>query len=418
MKKILAFVLSMMLLIVAAFPAMAAGYNLETAKESVVRVITYCTVTDDAYPGLKGETFFSVGSGFAIGDINGNSVKHIVTAGHVIMHNVTSENVNVETLLITLDDGTRVHVKVHVDDIRVLLTDVSGFVRANVAGYSPRADVAVLELNEAINVRKPAVLLDKRDFQVGDMMTAMGFPTASESNLASEVNDQFLSTKDAVSTNTGNFTTWSGHSTTRFGDQITTTADMSEGISGGPLVDKDGYVIGVCVAGAYNYNNVNYAVATDEIVALLSSTSGVTYQVGPIQDNNLTTIILIVAGGVLLIGLLIALILSSRNSKKNARTLVMGGVLTGKSIPLKKGVPVVIGRDPKRCQVIYPKDTAGVSGVHCTITFDGKEVSVADNGSSYGTVVGGVKVEPGRPMVMHRGQVISFGSEKNSAELH
>ena len=43
---------------------------------------------------------------------------------------------------------------------------------------------------------------------------------------------------------------------------------------------------------------------------------------------------------------------------------------------------------------------------------------MADNGSSYGTFVGGQKVEPGRPMVMHRGQEVTFGSDKNSAALH
>ena len=46
------------------------------------------------------------------------------------------------------------------------------------------------------------------------------------------------------------------------------------------------------------------------------------------------------------------------------------------------------------------------------------EILVADNGSIYGTTVGGTKVEPGKPMVMHRGQEVIFGSDKNKAELH
>ena len=53
-----------------------------------------------------------------------------------------------------------------------------------------------------------------------------------------------------------------------------------------------------------------------------------------------------------------------------------------------------------------------------TITYDGNQVTVADNGSSYGTFVGGQKVEPGKPMVMHRGQEVTFGSDSNSAALH
>lgn len=416
MKRILSFVVTLMLLVCSVAVAFAVTYDINTAKGSVVRIVTYYTVIDENYPDLVGTQSFSVGSGFAIGEVGSTSCRYVATASHVIMHNVESSNVNEETLGINVGDEF-VYLKVHVDDIHVLVTDISGFVRANVENFSPRADVAVLHLNEAIP-RNAAIVLDKKQFQVNEQMTAMGFPIASEANLAFEVTDQLIATTEKVSTNTGNFTNWDGHSSTRFGDQITTTAEMSAGISGGPLVDADGYVIGVCVSGSTRSQNVNYAVATDELKMLLSGITELKWTEGPLQKGLNTTSIIMIVAGVVLVALLIALIIASTKGKKNSRTLVMTGSMAGKSLPLRKGVPVVIGRDPNRCQVVYPKDTAGVSSVHCTITFDGNEVTVADNGSSYGTFVGGTKVEPGKPMVIHRGQEVTFGSDKNSAELH
>ncbi len=415
MKKILAFVLTLMLLVCSASAALADKYDINSAKGSVVRIVTYFTVTDENYPELLGISSYTTGSGFAIG-VPGEPVKYVATAGHVTMHNVESGNPGIETIGVDIG-GQYVYLKVHVDDIHVLITDISSYVRANVENFSGRADVAILRLNEAIP-REAAVLYDRKDFAINEQMTAMGFPAASENNLATEVTDQYLSTTDKVSTNTGAFTNWDGHSTTRYGDQITTTAEMSAGISGGPLVDKDGYVVGICVSGSTRSQNANYAVAADELIMLTRGVTELKIAYGPLQQGLSTLTIIIIAAAVLLAALLVALIIAGSKGKKNSRTLVFGGVMGGKSIPLKKGTPVVIGRDPNRCQVVYPKDAAGVSSVHCTITFDGNQVTVADNGSSYGTMVGGTKVEPGKPMVMHRGQEVVFGSEKNSAELH
>lgn len=416
MKKILAFLLSLMLIVCGILPAFAADYNINNAKSSVVRIVTYYTVTDENYPALKGVQMYSIGSGFALGMADDTQARYVATAGHVIKHDPKSPDVNQEMAGLWIGNSY-VYVKVHVDEIHVLVTDVTGYVMANVENYSTRADVAVLRLNDLIP-RTPAILLDKKDFQINEQLTSMGFPGASEDNLTHEVSDQLLSTTDRVSTNTGNFTSWDGHSTTRYGDQITTTAEMSAGMSGGPLVTAEGYVVGVCVSGSVNSENVNYAVAADELIMLLGGITELHWQKGPIQKGLSTTAVIIIAAGIVLAGILLSVIIAGSKKKKNARTLVLGGVLAGKSVPLKKGVPVVIGRDPNRCQVIYPKDTAGVSSVHCTITFDGNQVTVADNGSSYGTLVGGTKVEPGRPMVMHRGQEVTFGSGKNTAELH
>lgn len=415
MKKVLAILLSVLLILCSIAPAFA-SYDINTAKSSVVRIVVNVTVDDPNAGALLGATGWTYGSGFALGEPGDATIEHIATAAHVTMHWIDSPNYADTYMPFYLPE--KVYYHVHVDNMMVIFGDSTSYIQAHLEGYSARSDVAVIRLNQSTNLRQPAMLLDQRTFATGEGMTAMGFPSATEDNLTPEISNEMVSTTERVTTNKGFFSTWDNHASTGEGDQITTTAEMSGGISGGPLVNDEGYVIGVCTSGSVNSQNVNYAAATDELVGLLNTLPGVRFHVGKVEEGglNTTTIIIIAAAAVAALALL-AVILAN-NGKKNSRTLVFGGVLGGKTVPLKKGSPIVVGRDPNRCQVVYPKDTNGVSSVHCTITYDGKEVTVADNGSSYGTFVGGQKVEPGRPAVMHRGQAVTFGSEKNSADLH
>jgi hypothetical protein len=353
-----------------------------------------------------------------VGDISKDSVEYIITAAHVLMRNHEYGTVSDTSCLLPDLKGNLRYLHVRVDEIRVLIDDSSSYVVANFAGASDRADVAAIRMNKAIRDRKAAVLLNQSEFATNTSLTSMGFPAASEVNLTTNANDQLISTTSAVTTNHGAFSRFTTHAVTGLGDQIQTTAEMSSGMSGGALVDDKGYVVGVVTSGATSTDNVNYAAATSEVVRLISSLTDLKVTMGPVKEGLSTTMIIIIAAAALVIIALILLIINASKSKQNSRTLVFSGTLAGREVPLKKGSPVVIGRDPNKCQVIYPKDAPGISGVHCTISFDGNEVTVADNGSTYGTYVGGTKVEPGRPAVMHRGQEVTFGSNKNGAELH
>ena len=417
MKKLTAFILSILMLLCAAIPAIAAGYDLNEAKKSVVRIVTEYTVVDTSSVEY-GKTFYGTGSGFCIGKLEDKTVDYVVTAAHVAMRNLDSGTMSVPTTVTKKTDGSIGYVEVRVDSMVVLLDDIDHYERAQFVSCLPEADVALLRLNSAIPSRRPAVLSDRTDFELNEELTTMGFPSASEDNLSVEATRDMISGTNNVSVNKGTFTVLDRHANTHQGDQITTNALMSPGVSGGPLLDNKGYVVGVCIAGSRENQNVNYAVTTGEVLKLLRTITDTRYEVGPLKEPGLsTTMIIIIAAAAAVIIALVVMIIVSANGKKNNRTLVFPS-LGGKTVQLKKGSPVVIGRDPARCQVVYPKATNGVSGVHCTITFDGTQVLVADNGSSYGTFVGGQKVEPGKPVVMHRGQEVAFGSEKNNADLH
>ena len=68
------------------------------------------------------------------------------------------------------------------------------------------------------------------------------------------------------------------------------------------------------------------------------------------------------------------------------------GKYAGQKFDLMRG-KIVIGRDPTECNIVYDKNTPGISGRHCQIVYDGNEdrFLITDLGSSYGTFLGNGK---------------------------
>lgn len=68
------------------------------------------------------------------------------------------------------------------------------------------------------------------------------------------------------------------------------------------------------------------------------------------------------------------------------------GKYSGQSFDLLKG-KVVIGRDPATCNIVFDKNTPGISGRHCQVVYDPNEACfiITDLGSSYGTFLGNGK---------------------------
>lgn len=94
----------------------------------------------------------------------------------------------------------------------------------------------------------------------------------------------------------------------------------------------------------------------------------------------------------------------------------IGGALQGMTLPISSRV--VIGRDPKRCSIIYPKDAKGISGVHCAAepTADG-QIILVDLGSTYGTMAGGQQLTAGKGVTLHPGDAFTLGGKENVFEV-
>lgn len=77
----------------------------------------------------------------------------------------------------------------------------------------------------------------------------------------------------------------------------------------------------------------------------------------------------------------------------------IGGALQGMTFPISSRV--VIGRDPKHCSIIYPKDAHGISSVHCAAepTADGQQLTA------------------GKGVTLHPGDAFTLGGKENVFEV-
>ncbi len=93
------------------------------------------------------------------------------------------------------------------------------------------------------------------------------------------------------------------------------------------------------------------------------------------------------------------------------------GTLAGRTYPLSS--QLTLGRDPQRCQIVYPAKTPGVSGEHLRIHNDGDGAfTLTDLGSSYGTFfANGEKLMPNTPYKVHTGDVFYLASKDNGFKI-
>lgn len=103
-------------------------------------------------------------------------------------------------------------------------------------------------------------------------------------------------------------------------------------------------------------------------------------------------------------------------SKAHVALACIGGALQGMTFPISSRV--VIGRDPKHCSIIYPKDAHGISSVHCAAepTADG-QIILIDLGSTYGTMAGGQQLTAGKGVTLHPGDAFTLGGKENVFEV-
>ena len=148
-----------------------------------------------------------VGSGFVIsgeGEIATNA--HVVTTGEV--PNLRAAR----TVYVEFADGNQVE--------------------ADVRGYDPEADIALLEVDPEGLTLRPLPLGDSEHVEVGTPVAAIGSPFSEDQSLSVGV----VSAVDRSIT---------GLTAFQISGAIQTDAAINPGNSGGPLVDADGKVIGI-----------------------------------------------------------------------------------------------------------------------------------------------------------------------------
>ena len=97
----------------------------------------------------------------------------------------------------------------------------------------------------------------------------------------------------------------------------------------------------------------------------------------------------------------------------DSKSIIAGieGVYKGKELPVKNNM--LFGRDSKKCDVVFPIDTEGVSGHHCLISYNKGKVMIRDMNSTYGTFINnGLRIDSEIDVEICPGDVFYLGSEK------
>lgn len=373
------------------------------------------------------------GTGFGIGKA-GEDTDVFVTNWHV----VTDDEGNVcKEIYLMLDNAN--------------LWDDSTLVRCEVlyttTGYP---DFAVIRAVEPVQGIKALALLPSESALVGSSVYALGYPGATELGATHSTIDDITVTTGIVS----KFMDFEEVQT----KCIVHDAHINHGNSGGPLVTKDGAVIGINTYflvedGAYSCAvYIDYAMKALDDLGIAYDVYGetevmpetgtepqpqtepeITPAVNPdagIVPGSESTpyMVLIILVAVIVLLLLVAVFLAVLRRKQPEGTATQAAMPSAGTVRHSAGcslrtadgrvVPVLaggltIGRDPS-CTICLPPDARGVSRRHCRLTAGDGALVLTDMGSSYGTFVNGRRLEANRPVTLNRGASFYVGEPANT----
>ena len=379
-----------------------------------------------------GDVECSWGSGFFVGK-EGQDPQYIVTNMHVIDDYVAADEGGSFYKYWTTDsDGYYVFLTASSCELRIYYSaDDYDVAYVDCYGDVDKLDLAVLRLREPTNKRKPLKLADVSEDLVGDTVYTVGYPGNADNDFSSAskygIEDATIH-KGSVSRIVMN----EGKGVER----ISTDATIQHGNSGGPLVTENNLVIGVNTNVESNSpfsSQVEvdyYAISANDVMRFLDK-NNIYYEKGSSANGGSAVIIIIcVVVAAAVIAAVVFFILRKKqpkadpNKKSAAPTAEntvkavvrsMSAQHNGAAFPVGKA-PVTIGRNKASCVIIYQEGTQGVSGVHCSVSFDSETgaFTLTDLGSTYGTyLVNGQKLNPNTPVVLRAGDSFYVGDKAN-----
>lgn len=431
-------VLAAAVIIAAAMPltAFAAADSISGAKDGTVYIEADFIYSDEKhyifdYP-VKGYDFgsaYRAGSGFAIGNV-GESVQYIVTNAHVVLDDTAKcvkegyplgQNISANSLTAS--------------SVRVYFSKAANeFMYAKIEKIDEKKDICVLKLPEPTDRKIPLVICKSNDIYTDDTFATLGYPGDAtiyqeETDVTKDNSDMIVSRGDIK-----------GKSTNADGiDVYQIGADISAGSSGGPLVNSKGEVVGI---NTYAIGDLKYAIVIDELLSIINRDT-IPYTLSTeVSSSGLTMIIIVVIAAVVIIAAAIVMIVVFKNKKPKTASMQQsayahavngtspvrsgqggGAVITGmKGIMANRSFningSIVLGRNSQKCNVCFPVDSKGISGVHCQIRQAGGGYEIVDLGSSNGTFLGsGQKLTPNVPVYIPDGTYFYLGSAEQLFQI-
>lgn len=363
--------------------------------------IIFCTIilsacssneikTNDASIAMiKNASMSTYGTGFAIGKTE-KDVDTIVTSYSVV---ATPNGVPPKTAEIIINESEK-------------------NLSANVVFYDVGRNVAILKLAESSKELKPMILKDTVNHN--ETVFVRGYDGTG--NIMSDF--EKFNTTDIIQYS-GNISTY---------DELNTilvykySNEFNRALVGAPAIDEKGTVIGMC---AYSLNSMNtysqYILSSDELSKLFAS-QNIDYMTSDEVKYKNIILLSITVGLLLFIAIIISALIIGNKKENNLKfkdkyIRIADGTLKGKIY--KFNGKLTIGRDDTKCDIVYPIDEPGISGLHCTIQMEEKDCYLVDNFSKYGTFLeNGTKITSSLPRKIEDDKFIFYIAEpKNRFEF-
>lgn len=254
-------VVSMMLSMTVSTSAAPANQEVTNAKNGVVQIQVWFNDPETATA-----EYLQYGTGFLINENTVVTCQHVVTAFSDDFYVQWAQAVNAATG----QNRTAAEVKACLELRVMVLRDV--YVTATVRTHSTAMDYAVLTLSQPVSNRTVLSLRDSSSLEQTESVFALGFPGDMD-----DLTDKHNYDANDVTITSGNvnkvadltFETVEG---TKYESVncVESSALITGGNSGGPLVDANGAVVGINAAGN---NTRNLAVSSKQLIDVLDALS-------------------------------------------------------------------------------------------------------------------------------------------------